>query len=81
MQRALAEAGLRQPPLAQLLPMLRAAGYGAAQSHTERKSLKTSATLREVVRCVAEAGAAEAAVAQAEQPFGDGSAGAAAQPQ
>ena len=52
-QRALADAGLQQPPLAQLLPLLRSAGYGAAQSHTETKSLKTSASLVEVVRVVA----------------------------
>lgn len=51
-QRALAREGLQQPPLAALLPLLRAAGYGAAQSHTEAKSLKTSASLNEVVRVV-----------------------------
>ncbi|EOD14034.1 hypothetical protein EMIHUDRAFT_464575 [Emiliania huxleyi CCMP1516] len=54
-QRALAKRGLRQPPLAALLPLLRGAGFGAAQAHSETKSLKTSATLDEVVRVVSEA--------------------------
>ena len=35
--------------------LLRGAGFGAAQAHSETKSLKTSATLDEVVRVVSEA--------------------------
>ena len=45
---------LRQPPLSALLPLLRAEGFAASQSHSEAKALKTSATLDDVVRVVRE---------------------------
>ena len=51
-QRALAKEGLDQPALPKLIEALKAEGYGASPSHSERKALKTSATLAEVVRVV-----------------------------
>ena len=51
-QRLLARRGLELPSLASLITALREAGHGAASSHSERKALKTSATLEEVVRLV-----------------------------
>ena len=47
-----AEAGLEQPPLAELVELLRAAGFGASPSHTERKAIKTSATLEQLKEVV-----------------------------
>ena len=43
------------PDLLLIRSLLRGAGFGAAQAHSETKSLKTSATLDEVVRVVSEA--------------------------
>jgi tRNA (guanine26-N2/guanine27-N2)-dimethyltransferase len=51
-QRHLAVAGLSLPPLAALVAMLRQAGFGAAPSHSEAKSLKTSATLADIEEVV-----------------------------
>ncbi|KAL1510653.1 hypothetical protein AB1Y20_006951 [Prymnesium parvum] len=55
-QRALAAEGLPLPRLAELLPRLRAAGYGASRSHSEAKALKTSATLADIVSVVRQMG-------------------------
>jgi tRNA (guanine26-N2/guanine27-N2)-dimethyltransferase len=55
-QRSLAARGLRQPPLAVLIEALRAAGHTASASHSERKAIKVSATLDQIVEVVAAAG-------------------------
>ena len=52
LQRQLQSAGLEQPSLSKLIPLLRAQGYGASHSHIEKKALKTSATLKQVVDVV-----------------------------
>ena len=52
-QRALAKRALPLPSSAALIEALRAAGYGASGSHSEKKALKTSATLKQVVAVVA----------------------------
>lgn len=44
LQRRLAAAGLRQPPLAALIELLHNAGYTASRSHMEKKALVTSAS-------------------------------------
>lgn len=54
-QRSLAARGLRQPPLAVLIDALRAAGHTASPSHSERKAIKVSATLDQIVEVVAAA--------------------------
>lgn len=53
-QRHLAAEQLAQPPLADLITLLRAAGYTASHSHIERKAIKTSASLRELTDLVRE---------------------------
>jgi tRNA G26 N,N-dimethylase Trm1 len=55
-QRSLAARGLQQPPLAVLIEALRAAGHTASASHSERKAIKVSATLDQIVEVVAAAG-------------------------
>ncbi len=52
-QRELARAGSHeQPPLDALIGELRERGFGASRVHSEKKALKTSATLRQVVEVV-----------------------------
>ena len=51
-QRRLAAHGLTQPPLTDLIGWLKAAGYSASTSHSERKAVKTSATLAQIVETV-----------------------------
>lgn len=53
-QRQLALHSLPLPPLDELIGALHGAGFGASASHSERKALKTSATLEEVVAVVAQ---------------------------
>jgi tRNA (guanine26-N2/guanine27-N2)-dimethyltransferase len=55
-QRMLTRRGLPLPPLHALVDALRAAGHGASTSHSERKALKTSASLDEVAEVVASMG-------------------------
>ena len=52
-QRALAMRDLPLPPLAQLIELLEAEGFPSSNSHSERKALKTSATLEQVIDAVA----------------------------
>ena len=52
LQRLLASRDLPLPPLQDLISVLRASGYGASGSHSEKKALKTSASLEEVVTVV-----------------------------
>lgn len=63
-QRALQASHLDQPPLSELISLLRAEGHTAAKTHIERKALKTSATLEEVVELVRKRAEAAAAGAQ-----------------
>ena len=51
-QRQLVKSGLELPPLPSMIEALREAGFGASHVHSERKALKTSATLEEVVSVV-----------------------------
>ena len=46
------EAGIEQPPLREMIDLLRAAGFESSTSHLESKALKTSATLEEVRQVV-----------------------------
>ena len=51
-QRLLSARGLALPPLTDLIALLRAAGHTASHSHIERKAIKTSARLEELVAVV-----------------------------
>lgn len=51
-QTALAHHGMQQPPLEELLPVIRRAGFSACRSHVEPKALKTSASLSQIVELV-----------------------------
>ena len=53
-QRALAARDLPLPPLQKLIALLEEEGFASSGSHSERKALKTSASLEQVVRVVAE---------------------------
>ena len=52
-ERAIANAGLKQPPLAALVDLLHASGHAASLSHIQSKALKTTASLAEIVSAVA----------------------------
>lgn len=51
-QRRLVAEGLNLPPLTQLIDLLRRSGHTASTSHIEKKAVKTSATVEELVRTV-----------------------------
>ena len=69
-QRELATHELVQPPLPTLIALLRAAGHTAAHSHSERKAIKTSATLAQLVSCVEAHGRGELAESAASSSSG-----------